>query len=278
VENFLRLMGLGARVLQLDQQVGFYTDICYSEDHDHAPGYGPWMTESMRGFIREVVAAIKKTDPNAVLAYEFPCEVWIQEAQLVFHRPYMIGTVPLFDYLYHEYALCYGGDVRIGLCHPESALIKHAYCFAFGLQNLVGVGEPEYDFEVNPGYPVLTLLRNICQAQRTFANEYAVFGQMQRPTALEVRKDTIDLYRYPGTVEIPRVVHAVWRSPGGKTGYLLVNWTGAPEDVVLSLRGARGPVRVVTESGSWTAPAAGSEDRTVALTVPARGVLLAEHA
>ncbi len=278
LNNFEKLMELGAVMLQLDQQVGCYSEVCYSEDHGHPAGYARWMTDHMRSFLRRVVGKAKERDPEAILAYEFPCELWIQETQLIFDRPYMIGVVPLFDYIYHEYAPLYGGDMRMGVCHPEEALIKHATLFACGLQNLVGIGEPEYDFEVNPNYPVLVLIRNICLAQRTYANPYVVLGQMQRPAELAVEHETIDLYRYPGTVQIPKVLHSVWKSPEGKLGYVLANWTGSPQVVALTLMAeAGGPISIVTAAGRRMPNADELTGATLTLTVPARDVLLVER-
>ena len=247
--NFARLMDLDLIALQLDQQLGLYTQACYSEQHGHQPGFGPWMYEEMLAFIRQVRSRAKARDERATFSYEMPCEIWIQEVDLHMHRPYEmrplgVSTVPLFDYLYHAYALSYGGDTYMGLAHPEVDLIKHAYVAAYGVQNLIGIGQPEWDYEVNPAYPTLKLMRSIVQAQRTFARDFLVFGDMQRPTAASCATLAVDYYKHAqwtdasqdlGKLEVPTCVHSVWRAQSGAIGHILVNWTGQPQDVRLEL-------------------------------------------
>ena len=277
VESFVRLMDLGSVAVQMDQQVGFYAEVCYSEEHDHPPGYGHWMVDKTLEFLDRTLEAIRSKRADAFLSVEAPCEIWNQKLGIVFHRPYSPHTVPLFDYLYHEYAMAFGGDALMGVCHPDASLMKHATAAVCGLQNAVGVGEAEYDFNVDPDYPILVLLRNICQAQRTYAHNYLVFGEMLRPTELQVSRVTVDLFRRPGTVDIPRVVHSVWRALNGRIGYVLVNWTGEPEDVRLELRpGAGGVVTIVGTGQPEPAPREVHED-AVTLTLSPRGVTLVEH-
>jgi hypothetical protein len=275
--NFGKLMDLGANTLQMDQQLGFYADVCYSEEHDHAPGYGAWMYEKPLDFIRRVRKAVKDRDPQGVFAAEAPCEVWIQELDFTQDRPYGLNSIPLFEYLYHEYAPAYGGEGTIGVWHPEYSVTKHAMVFTQGIRSLFFVNETEYDFEVNPEYPALVFLRNICGAQRSFARDYVVFGRMRRPTGLGVGSVRMDLFESHDTIDMPRVFHSVWESPDGKTGYVLANWTGEVAEVVLSLACAGGEVSVVSRSGRE--PAAADEARTgkIALSVGPRDVLVVEQ-
>jgi hypothetical protein len=290
LDNLMTLMDLGTVALQIDQQIGMYTQVCYSRDHDHSPGYGPWMYQKMLEFLRRTRVAMRRRNPASTFAYEVPCEVWIQEVDLHMHRPYQIRpmgmlAVPLFDYLYHDYALTYGGDTYFGLCHPESDLIKHALVFSYGIQNLIGIGQPEWDYEVNPDYPSLTLMRNIAQAQRTFARPYLVFGQMLRPTPLECKVSDIDLYKHTqfmddttdvGTLPVPAVFHSVWRSPTGTTGYVLINWTGSDEPVSLTLLDPSKPARIVSSTSAEAAAQTVGPSGHLNITVPARGIVLVE--
>ena len=249
LRNFSELMDLGLIALQIDQQIGLYTSACYSEDHGHPPGYGAWMFQSMLDFVREVRTRSKARNSDATFGYEVPCEIWIQDVDVHMHRPYHIrpfgvASVPLFDYLYHAFALSYGGDTYMGLAHPEVDLIKHAYVTAFGVQNLVGIGQPEWDYEVNPDYPTLALMRSIVEAQRSFAHEFLVLGDMLRPTRADCASFEIDLYKHAswtdasldvGSAQIPACVHSVWRGESGNVGHILVNWTGDPQKVTVEL-------------------------------------------
>jgi len=275
--NFMKMMDLGAVAVQHDQQLGFYADVCYSEEHDHAPGYGPWMTQKMREFVRRVRGAAKERTPQATLSVECPCEVWIQEVDFPLDRPYMMGTIPLFEYLYHEYAMAWGGDVKIGFAHPEVSLIKHATILVRGTQNVVTIGEPEYDYDVDPDYPVFALLRNIFAAQRTFARDYVLFGRMLRPAPLETGRVSVDVYQSVDTVDVPKVLHSTWRSQAGKTGTVMVNWTGEPEEVSLALQGEARGASIVTAAGSTPAREEDVRSGRISTVVPPRGVLLVEQ-
>jgi Domain of unknown function (DUF6259) len=287
-KNFMELVNLGAVALSLDIQLGLYSPVCYSETHDHAPGYGPWMYQKALEFMRAVREATRKPNAITALGYEEPCEVWLQEADYQYHRPYWLGGVPLFDYLYSEYALRLGGDVATGFCHPEEECIKHAMVFINGIQNLVGIGHPEYDCATNRGSAALEMIRNICAAQRTYTREYVVFGEMQRPPKLDVAQVTVDVRKSRGDeeidlpgVELPRVFHSAWRSQRGEFGYLLVNWTGAAEKARLALidgqRGGGRKIYAVTANSKVAIPQNQIDSGVVDLTIPPRSILLIEE-
>jgi len=286
IENLMTLMDYHGVALQIDQQLGMYTHVCYSEDHGHPPGYGPWMTEAMFDFLTRLRKAIKDRNPNATFGYEAPCEIWLQHVDVNMHRPYMKGLFPIFDYIYHEYAVSYGGDAMMGLCHNEVELIQHGMIFSYGIQNLVGIGHPEWDYEVNPNYPTLGFLRNTCEAQRTYARDYLVYGEMLRPTALDVPQIDVDYWKPGGvpenydmgTAEIPLVFHSVWRLRDGRIGYVLVNWTGRDEAVTLGLYRTDAETSMVTTGGHSSAVAASDiAGGSLHLTVPARSVVLVEQ-
>lgn len=263
--------------VSLDIQAGLYAQVCYSDEHDHAPGYGPWMYKKTLEFVRQTRHAIRKKNPKCAFGYEMPCEIWIQETHFQYDRPYVLGLIPLFNYIYHEYTLSLGGDVAMGLCHPEVSRIKHATLLVDGIQNLAGIGEGEYDFTIDPNYPVLTLLRNICQAQRIYAHKYLVFGQRLRPTKLEVSAVNVDIYKSYGHVDAARVIHSVWTSPTGKIGYILVNWTGVSEEVTLTLISQEGVVSIITSKDKRLVARNESRKGRVTVVVPPRDVILVEQ-
>jgi len=240
------------------------------------------MVEKTRDFVRAVRSSAKRRNPEAAYSIEGPCEFWIQEMDFFLDRPYHYDEKtrihPLFEYIYHEYATCYSGDGIINVLHPAASLMLHAKVFVLGLRNTVAYGEEEYNFEVDPDYPILTLLRNLCQAQRGFARDYVVFGQMQRPTDLEVGHVQADGFRgEPWEVMIPKVYHGVWKGPDGKVGTVLANWTEEAQEVSVGLSDVEGPVAIVTESQrAAVSPQEICDDR-VSVKVPALGVLLLEQ-
>jgi hypothetical protein len=150
--------------------------------------------------------------------------------------------------------------------------------FTLGLRNTVAYAEEEYNFEVDPNYPILGLLRNIFRAQRTFARDYVVYGQMQRPTPLEVRHVQADGFRgEPWEVMIPCVYHGVWRASDGRIGTVLANWSDQDEEVILSLNDASGPVSFVTNDGITRLADEAAPSAEVQVRVPARDVVLVEQ-
>jgi hypothetical protein len=142
----------------------------------------------------------------------------------------------------------------------------------------VAYAEEEYNFQVDPDYPILGLLRNIFCAQRTFARDYVVFGQMERPTPLEVRHVQADGFRgEPWEVTIPRVYHGVWKAPDGRIGTVLANWSGETEEVKVALREVDRPVTIVTEEGRTPIAEEAARTGQVLVRVPARGVAVVEQ-
>ena len=277
MDNFLKLADLGGVALQLDQQHAWAPVACYSDRHGHPHGYGPWMYQENLKFLRQVRQAIKSRNSDATISVETPCEIWLQEMDVFMHRPNGPNCLPLFDYIYHEYALFYGGDELSPYQHPDVALMTHAALCVYGVQQFVGIGDEEFNYQVDPNYPALKLVRNICQAQRTFARDYLVFGRMLRPTELEV--DTVNAYIYktPETAAVPLVMHAVWRSQHGTIGYVLANWSGTAQKVRLELVDSGGELFFVTPKGRRRIRP--SEDRTgsISVSVPARGIVLVEQ-
>lgn len=286
VRNFTQLMDYGATWVQLDQQIGMYTHPCYSDRHGHPVGYGPWMYHRMLEFIRRVRMEARRRDHEAAFSCENACEIWIQEMDAFMDRPYLCGdgihAIPIFEYVYHEYAIAYGGDVAQWLHHVDAACIKHATCCVMGLQNLICISEPDYDLDVvEVEHPVIPLLRHIVQAQRTFAREFLVFGAMLRPAGVEVQTIPIE-YWWPSTAskirmvfeQVPCVKHGSWRAQNGAIGHILVNWTGEPQAVTLTLQDAGAGVR--TECAGGTAEVLTTDGRT-RVTVPSRAVVLVEE-
>jgi hypothetical protein len=283
LDCFGDLMNLGALALQLDQPM--LAPICYSDQHGHPTGYGAWMGETTAQFLREVRAAAKKRNAAGTLSFEGAYENWIQDVDFMLDRPYMPGFIPIFTYIYHEYIPFVSGDGPYGVTHPEEQLMQQATNFVYGHIALVMLGLNVYDFEVNPDYPIFTLLKNMCQAARTYARDYLVLGRMLNPTSLDtpklavakwlpVDKDVPD----PPTVEVPKVMHSVWASPTNRIGYVLVNWSSEPVEVTLNLVRREGMVAIITNTEKRVSTDRQVKSGQITATVPARNVILMEQA
>jgi hypothetical protein len=286
LDHFLDLINLGSVALEFD--IGAWPSPCYSDQHGHTPGFGPWMGKRTTEFFRKVRQMAKKRNPEAAFTVEGVAEPWIQDFDVMLDRPYFPGMVPLFTYVYHEFMPLLGGDGRYGISHPEEQSMLHAANFAYGHMKFVTIGDNGYDFDVNPDYPIFTLLKNLCEADRGYARDYVMFGRMLKPTHLKCETLRVDGYvplikplqdmADPPLVEMPRVIHGVWASPAGKIGYVLVNWGGEAQDAALSLVRNSGTVEIVSTSGMTPVTAEEVQTGNIHVTVPSRSVVLVEQA
>jgi hypothetical protein len=115
-DAFGQLRKFGVDRVQIDQVIGGGTPPCFSTRHGHPPVGGNSMFRSTAGLLDSLAAA----DPAAVISLEEPGELFIPHVHLFHAREYMEGYwprdgegivgVPLFNYLYHEFSLGYGGD------------------------------------------------------------------------------------------------------------------------------------------------------------------------
>jgi hypothetical protein len=122
----------GAELIQVDQVVGGSFPPCYCTEHGHAPGPGPWTTDVFRRQLQTMLAECRKVQPDAVVCFEEPNEVFIQQIGIqdyrdweVFRRP---GDEPasVFNYLYHEYLPTFQSNPQPG------NRLQAAWCLANG--------------------------------------------------------------------------------------------------------------------------------------------------
>jgi len=240
------LVERGATFVQYDQP-GVWP--CWNCNHSHPGGYGVWMSEATQQFPRAAQKLGKPLNPDFVLTKEAPSEYHIQDVAGFYDRPYVIGepaeSVPVFSYLYHGYQLSYGGDSPLGVHCPEADLLRVARSFIAG-ELVMG---PSFGPSREWPKEELDFLAAIVHAQRTFAHEYVILGTMLRAPQLE-NVPMLDAALVGGTREVPTtlgptqvaaVIASAWKSPAGKTGYVLAN--------VLQ-RQAR-PLLRVNRAGGW---------------------------
>jgi hypothetical protein len=113
-------LDLGIDVVQVDQIGGGGVAPCFSTAHGHPPGGGPTNYVSLSRLLDALRSQARGRNPAAAISLEEPGELFIPHVDLFHTREYMQRLwprnekgsygVPLFSYLYHEYALGYGGD------------------------------------------------------------------------------------------------------------------------------------------------------------------------
>lgn len=124
----------GAELVQVDQVVGGRNPPCYSREHDHAPGPGPWATASFRRQLQSMARQCRAIEPATVLGFEEPNEWFLQEIGIQDYRDCDLiwsGEEPasVFAYLYHEYLPTLFQSNRSQTGHDPWAL---AWCLVQG--------------------------------------------------------------------------------------------------------------------------------------------------
>ena len=192
---------LGVDVLQMDQTVSGGSDPCYSTDHGHSPGPGPYQAQAFRDLVQDIRDYGKRKTKDFVLFHEEPHEQLIPcvdgfhvreyyEKQWYRGHPGAVG-IPLFSYLYHEYAIGYGGDsANIGNFNNAWLVRCHAVNLVTGRTPGGAVSSsPQNLFNAHPDQ--LTVLRNHCRLLATRAKSYLMLGTMLHPYELDVPQLTI---------------------------------------------------------------------------------------
>lgn len=122
----------GAELVQVDQVVGGNFPVCYSSEHGHPPGPGRWSAESFHRQLQTMLAACRKVQPDAVVCFEEPNELFNQEVGLQDYRDWEVlkgpNAVPasVFGYLYHEYLPAFQSNPQ---AHNR---LQSAYCLVNG--------------------------------------------------------------------------------------------------------------------------------------------------
>jgi len=127
----------GADLIQVDQVVGGGAPgegRCYSSQHGHPPGPGVWDSEAFGEQLRTMREACRRVNPDIVLGFEEPQELFIQRVGIQDYRDWEMPWAPpepqerasVFGYLYHEFVPCFQSVPR-----PDDRLMT-AYCLVNG--------------------------------------------------------------------------------------------------------------------------------------------------
>lgn len=115
-----KMVDRGVDVVQLDQVVGgrWPTDtnaVCFSSEHGHPPGYGPWDVAAYHEQMRLLREQGDRSSPPVVYSMESPQELFVQDFGLFDYRhsrsvvnvrpwdTYPRKHAAVFPYLYHEF-------------------------------------------------------------------------------------------------------------------------------------------------------------------------------
>lgn len=248
---------LGIDATQYDQNLGGETYVCFSDQHGHPPGYGRWMYDSTKGMLDYFLAKNREHNSQFAISVEEPNEILIphltfydSRAEVYHGWPLLTNMpclgVPLFSYLYHEYALGFGGDYHIFLTGPQAGVVK--------VGRIVSAGHLLCEF-IRPGDmssgadPAFSLFKQAAEAIRTYAYPFLVTGKMLPTPHYEVAEcfsltksiaqsyydDQRIEYVHPeySQVRVPVVLASAWSDPQGRPGCVLVNMSTESQLVTL---------------------------------------------
>lgn len=264
---------LGIDVLQMDQTVAGAGAACYATEHGHAPGAGRYQTAAFCDLLQHMRRRGKELSQDFVLFHEEPHEQLIPYLDGFHVREYYekrwyraypgaIG-IPLFAYLYHEYALGYGGDSAGLSKHNSRWLVR---CHAMNLVTGRTPGgaiwsSPQSMFEAHPDQ--IAVLRSHCRLLKTRAKDFLLLGQMLHPLELDVPQLTIQApVDRPGQqkseVLTPAVLTSSWLSPAGRIGHVFVNISESPQTVKVLLDARNAPAAAPCDAAIYR----GSQDES----------------
>ncbi len=228
----------GVDVLQMDQTVAGAGATCYSTGHAHPPGPGLYQTQGFHDLLRQMREHGKSKTKDFVLFHEEPHEQLIPLVDGFHVREYYENRwyrsyrgavgIPLFSYLYHEYAIGYGGDsAGLSPANDRRLVRTHAVNLVTGRTPGIALwGSHQRIFDAHPDQ--IRMVRNHCRLLKTPAGSFLMLGKMLHPLELEVPRLTSD---YPTenpkaptrAIEDAAVLTSSWQSPDGRVGHLLVN-------------------------------------------------------
>jgi hypothetical protein len=214
---------LGVSVLQMDQTPSGAGEPCFSGQHDHVPGIGLYQTQGFHALLKDM--------------REYTEQQWYRGS------PGAVG-IPLFTYLYHEFALAYGGDtLRIG--PRETASIPwHVRGHAV---NLVTGKTPAAatwlfpDQLLNADPRPIRMIRNHLQLLRAGADRYLMEGRMLHPFEISAPTLTYRFMLYdfgaPFSLDFTEssVLTSSWQAPDGGVGHVFVNLAQTKQELEVDL-------------------------------------------
>lgn len=230
----------GVDVLQMDQTTSGAGDACYATTHGHAPGAGLYQSHEFWKLLDSIRRHGKQRESDFVLFHEEPHEQLIPHLDGFHVREYYekrwyrgapgaVG-IPLFDYLYHEYALGYGGD-SAGLSKDNNRwnVRCHALNFVTGRAPGGAVWSAQQNmFDAHADQ--IAMLRNHSRLLKTRARDCLLLGRMLHPFELATPSLTTSVPAQRGgkwvqeEIATPAILTSSWQAPDGRIGHLFINF------------------------------------------------------
>ncbi|MHB8897153.1 MAG: DUF6259 domain-containing protein [Thermoguttaceae bacterium] len=252
-----RLHASGIDIVQMDQTTSGAGDVCYSTAHGHPPGPGLYRATAFRQLLRDLHDYGRSLSPDFLLFHEEPHEELIPCLDGFHTRQYKerywyrggpgVRGIPLFTYLYHEYAIAYGGDsAGVSKAKNENLVRQHAVNLVTGTTPGVAIwSDHQAASEAHPDQ--LKMVRNHSRLLGTEVQRFLMLGRMLHAMELDVPMVEIPIpvqrdgtWRNEPFAE-QAVLTSSWQSPEGLVGHCLVNITDRKQGVQLHLDTSSAP-------------------------------------
>ena len=246
-----RLHASGIDIVQMDQTTSGAGDECYSTAHGHPPGPGLYRSTAFRQLLQDLHDYGRSLSPDFLLFHEEPHEELIPCLDGFHTREYKerywyrgapgVRGIPLFTYLYHEYAIAYGGDsAGVNKTKNENLVRQHAVNLVTGKTPGIAIwSDHRATTEAHPDQ--LKMVRNHSRLLGTEAQRFLILGRMLHSMELDVPSVNIPIpvqrdgeWRAEPFAE-RAVLTSSWQSPEGHVGHCLVNITDEKQSVHLQL-------------------------------------------
>ncbi len=255
-DAFKQIRAYGINRIQLDQVIGGGTPPCFSAKHGHPPVGGNSMVNSTT----KLLDSLSHANPEVILSLEEPGELFIPFVHLFHTRDYMEGFWPrdgkgitgvsLFNYLYHEYAIGYGGDsapISQEGEDPTVALYAQAVNLINGRQPAAAVW-----MKIIPYEKVNNLQRRFMEeASALWKSDAGVF--LRQATLLPLDHQPKLPWRLEGkasgknfVVNTQKLLYSAYRLNDGRTAIGYINLTG--DSLVAELRFASGRILIPNQA------------------------------
>lgn len=204
----------------------YYTNrysVCHNPDHGHPLGGGNFWTKSMRECYGHIRRELKKLDPDIMMTSEGHAEFVIDVIDTALQIGDVGAVVPMFQAIYHDYTLLYGGELyahephnlgRWWLLGNQNGWTGYEMGFVRALR-----GENDAALQAAQYY------RKLLRCHYDFARPYLAYGEMLRSPRIRGEVPTIGTDTAYGTyATLPVVEGSAWRAPDGSVGIFLLNY------------------------------------------------------
>ena len=233
---------LGIDIIQIDQSLGV-GDACYSTAHGHQPGVGPYQSQAYHDLLDDINQYGRSLSPDFMLLFEEPHEELIPYLDGFLTREYRerwwyhgdpgAKSLPVFTYLYHEYAIVYGGEGPHLSVEKDNTIVRE---MAINLVTGKTPAASVWMFQSTMAAAhsdQIKMLRNHSHLMKTEAGRFLMLGRMLHSLELDVPSVVFQIKNKP--FEDRAVLTSSWQSPEGNVGHCLVNITDANQPVQLQL-------------------------------------------